>query len=182
MTIDGNENINLDTSKVKDNKDGNGSGDGTDSNTPNDNNNPNNNNPGNNTDNPSDNTGNGTDGKDNNTTEIRKEVSVDLVKALLDINSLNATIQVIDTANQIKGNLILTLYDVDNAETVYTKILLTSSDLQEVAVTSLSPNTNYYMSIKDSDNYEYLSRNFRTDNLELSLKREMVLQAQLHIP
>ena len=174
MTIDGNENINLDTSKVKDNKDGNGSGDGTDSNTPNDNNNPNNNNPGNNTDNPSDNTGNGTDGKDNNTTEIRKEVSVDLVKALLDINSLNATIQVIDTANQIKGNLILTLYDVDNAETVYTKILLTSSDLQEVAVTSLSPNTNYYMSIKDSDNYEYLSRNFRTDNLELSLKREMV--------
>ena len=49
MTIDGNENINLDTSKVKDNKDGNGSGDGTDSNTPNDNNNPNNNNPGNNT-------------------------------------------------------------------------------------------------------------------------------------
>lgn len=175
MTIDGNENINLDTSKVKDNKDGNGSGDGTDSNTPNDNNNPNNNdNPGNNTDNPSDNTGNGTDGKDNNTTEIRKEVSVDLVKALLDINSLNATIQVIDTANQIKGNLLLTLYDVDNAKTVYTKILLTSSDLQEVAVTSLSPNTNYYMSIKDSDNYEYLSRNFRTDNLELSLKREMV--------
>ena len=175
MTIDGNENINLDTSKVKDNKDGNGSEDGTNNNTPNDNNNPNNNdNPGNNTDNPSDNTGNGTDGKDNNTTEIRKEVSVDLVKALLDINSLNATIQVIDTANQIKGNLILTLYDVDNAKTVYTKILLTSSDLQEVAVTSLSPNTNYYMSIKDSDNYEYLSRNFRTDNLELSLKREMV--------
>ncbi len=175
MTIDGNENINLDTSKVKDNKDENGSENGTDSNTPNHNNNPNNNdNPGNNTDNPSDNTGNGTDGKDNNTTEIRKEVSVDLVKALLDINSLNATIQVIDTTNQIKGNLILTLYDVDNAETVYTKILLTSSDLQEVAVTSLSPNTNYYMSIKDSDNYEYLSRNFRTDNLELSLKREMV--------
>lgn len=175
MTIDGNENINLDTSKVKDNKDGNGSGDGTDNNQPNDNNNPNkNDNPGNNTDNPSDNTGNGTDGKNNNTTEIRKEVSVDLVKALLDINSLNATIQVIDTANQINGNLILTLYDVDNAETVYTKILLTSSDIQEVAVTSLSPNTNYYMSIKDSDNYEYLSRNFRTDNLELSLKREMV--------
>ena len=175
MTIDGNENINLDTSKVKDNKGGNGSGDGADNNTPNDNNNPNNNdNPGNNTENPSDNTGDGTDGKDNNTTEIRKEVSVDLVKALLDINSLNATIQVIDTANQIKGNLILTLYDVDNAKTVYTKILLTSSDLQEVAVTSLSPNTNYYMSIKDSDDYEYLSRNFRTDNLELSLKREMV--------
>ena len=59
-----------------------------------------------NTDNPSDNTGNGTDGKDNNTTEIRKEVSVDLVKALLDINSLNATIQVIDTANQIKGRCV----------------------------------------------------------------------------
>lgn len=45
---------------------------------------------------------NGTDGKDNNTTEIRKEVSVDLVKALLDINSLNATIQVIDSKSNKK--------------------------------------------------------------------------------
>ncbi len=167
MTIDGNENINLDTSKVKDNnKDGTGSGDN--------NNSDNNNNPGNNNDNPSNNTGNDTDSKNNNTTEIKKEVSVDLVRALLDVNSLNATIQVIDTANQIKGNLLLTLYDIDNSKTVYTKALLTSSDLQPVSVNSLSPNTNYYMSIKDSDGYEYLARNFRTNNLELSLKREMI--------
>ena len=167
MTIDGNENINLDTSKVKDNnKDGTGSGDN--------NNSDNNNNPGNNNDNPNNNTGNDTDSKNNNTTEIKKEVSVDLVRALLDVNSLNATIQVIDTANQIKGNLLLTLYDIDNSKTVYTKALLTSSDLQPVSVNSLSPNTNYYMSIKDSDGYEYLARNFRTNNLELSLKREMI--------
>ena len=170
MTINGNENINLDTSKVKDDNKG---GNGTDGNTPNDNKPNDNTNQGNNTENPNDNTGNGTDG-DNTTTEVRKEVSVDLVKALLDINSLNATIQVIDTANQIKGNLLLTLYDIDNSNTAYTKVLLTSSDLQEIAVNSLSPNTNYYMSIKDSDGYEYLARNFRTDNLELSLKREMV--------
>lgn len=168
MTIDGNENINIDTSKVKENNKGsNGNSQGNDN--PNNSNSPSQNtdtNPGTNTDNPN--------GNDDNTTEIKKEVSVDLVKALLDINSLNATIQVIDTANQIKGNLLLTLYDTDNSKTTYTKVLLTTSDLQEVAVTSLSPNTNYYMSIKDSDGYEYLAKNFRTDNLEVSLKREMV--------
>ena len=175
MTINGNENINLDTSKVKDDNKGTN---GTDNNTPNDNKPNDNTNQGNNNENPNDNNGNGTDG-DNTTTEIRKEVSVDLVKALLDINSLNATIQVIDTANQIKGNLLLTLYDIDNSKTAYTKVLLTSSELQEIAVNSLSPNTNYYMSIKDSDGYEYLARNFRTDNLELSLKREMVTKSSV---
>ena len=167
MTIDGNENIDIDTSKVKEENKGNGS----DSNNNNDNQENNNGNKPNDTD-KNQNNNNGTNGEE--TIEIKKEVSVDLVKALVDINSLNATIQVIDTANAIKGNLVLTLYDVDNNKTTYTKILSTSSDLQEVVVNSLTPNTNYYMSIKDSEDYEYLARNFRTSSLDLSLKREMV--------
>lgn len=168
MTIDGNENIDIDTSKVKEENKGNDS----DSNNNNNNNQENNNaNKPNDTD-KNENNNNETNGEE--TVEIKKEVSVDLVKALVDINSLNATIQVIDTANAIKGNLILTLYDVDNNKTTYTKILSTSPDLQEVVVNSLTPNTNYYMSIKDSEDYEYLARNFRTSSLDLSLKREMV--------
>ena len=166
MTIDGNENIDIDTSKVKEENKGNNS----DSNNNNNQENNNSNKP-NDTD-KNENNNNGNNGEE--TVEIKKEVSVDLVKALVDINSLNATIQVIDTANAIKGNLILTLYDVDNNKTTYTKILSTSSDLQEVVVNSLTPNTNYYMSIKDSEDYEYLARNFRTSSLDLSLKREMV--------
>lgn len=167
MTIDGNENIDIDTSKVKEENKGNDS----------DSNNNTNNQENNNGNKPIDadkneNNNNGTNGEE--TVEIKKEVSVDLVKALVDINSLNATIQVIDTANAIKGNLILTLYDVDNNKTTYTKILSTSSDLQEVVVNSLTPNTNYYMSVKDSEDYEYLARNFRTSSLDISLKREMV--------
>lgn len=167
MTIDGNENIDIDTSKVKEENKGNDS----DSNNNTNNQENNNSNKPNDTD-KNENNNNETNGEE--TVEIKKEVSVDLVKALVDINSLNATIQVIDTANAIKGNLILTLYDVDNNKTTYTKILSTSSDLQEVVVNSLTPNTNYYMSIKDSEDYEYLARNFRTSSLDLSLKREMV--------
>lgn len=167
MTIDGNENIDIDTSKVKEENKGNDS----DSNNNTNNQENNNGNKPNDTD-KNENNNNETNGEE--TVEIKKEVSVDLVKALVDINSLNATIQVIDTANAIKGNLILTLYDVDNNKTTYTKILSTSSDLQEVVVNSLTPNTNYYMSIKDSEDYEYLARNFRTSSLDLSLKREMV--------
>lgn len=171
MTIDGNENIDIDTSKVKEENKGNDSDSNNNTNNQENNNgnkpidtdkNENNNN----------NNNNGNNGEE--TVEIKKEVSVDLVKALVDINSLNATIQVIDTANAIKGNLVLTLYDVDNNKTTYTKILSTSSDLQEVVVNSLTPNTNYYMSVKDSEDYEYLARNFRTSSLDLSLKREMV--------
>lgn len=167
MTIDGNENIDIDTSKVKEENKGNDS----DSNNNTNNQENNNGNKPNDTD-KNENNNNETNGEE--TVEIKKEVSVDLVKALVDINSLNATIQVIDTANAIKGNLILTLYDVDNNKTTYTKILSTSSDLQEVVVNSLTPNTNYYMSVKDSEDYEYLARNFRTSSLDLSLKREMV--------
>lgn len=172
MTINGNENINIDTSKVKeDNKDNNGNstGEGTGtSDTPSNDN----------TDIPGDSEGTGSSGNDE-TVQIKKEVSVDLVKALLDINSLNATIQVVDTANAINGNLILTLYDVDNSKTIYTRMLSSTSDLQEVVVNSLSPNTNYYMSIKDSEGYEYLTRNLRTSNLDISLKREMVTTSSI---
>lgn len=185
MTINGNENINLDTSKVKEDKDNNGgtgtgnASGGTDaelpSTTPEQT-------PGQDGKNdnpavPGDGTGTG---EDDEIVQIKREVSVDLVKALLDINSLNATIQVIDTMEAIKGNLILTLYDVDNNKTEYTKVLSTTSDLQEVVVTSLSPNTNYYMSIKDSEGYEYLTRNLRTSNLDVSLKREMVTTSSIH--
>ncbi|MGM9876533.1 MAG: hypothetical protein ACI310_04805 [Bacilli bacterium] len=168
MTIDGNENIDIDTSKVKEENKGNSS----DSNNNTNNQENNNGNKPIDTDKNENNNNNGTNGEE--TVEIKKEVSVDLVKALVDINSLNATIQVIDTANAIKGNLVLTLYDVDNNKTTYTKILSTSSDLQEVVVNSLTPNTNYYMSVKDSEDYEYLARNFITSSLDLSLKREMV--------
>ena len=152
MTIDGNENINITPSdgKVKDDKkDNKGDAEGKDNTS----NNPNGNGtdgkenttPGNNGDNKVD----GDENPDDNKTVIKKEVSVDLVSAKAGINSFEANFQVIDTGDFIKGNLIFNVVNTTTGKTVYTKILANSSDIQNVVISSLSPDTNYVMTVSE---------------------------------
>lgn len=180
MTIDGNENINITPSdgKVKDDKkDNKGDTEGKDNTS----NNPNGNGtdgkenttPGNNGDNKVDDNEN----PDDNKTVIKKEVSVDLVSAKAGINSFEANFQVIDTGDFIKGNLIFNVVNTTTGKTVYTKILANSSDIQNVVISSLSPDTNYVMTVSEENNstgVQYFQKIFRTDTLDLSLVREYV--------
>ena len=183
MTIDGNENIDIvpDNGKVKDTK-GNGNStngeDDKDGNGTNNDGNKESNGTGNNgTD--GDNTGGTTDGDGQNGTQtvIKKEVSIDLVSAKADINSINASFQVIDTNNFIKGNLLLTLVNTSTGDTVYKKILANTSDIQDVVISSLAPDSNYVMTISEENNssgIQYFQKIFRTDSLDLRLIREYV--------
>lgn len=166
MTIDGNENIDIKPSdgKVKDDNkgnNGNGSGDGQGT-TGEDQN--------------GDNTGNGgTTGEP--TSVVKKEVSVDLITAKAGINSIEASFQVIDTADFIKGNLILTLVNTDTGKTEYQKTLVNASDIQNVNISSLSPNSNYVMTISEENNttgIQYFKKIFKTESLDISLIREYV--------
>lgn len=119
----------------------------------------------------------GTDNPDDNKTVIKKEVSIDLVSAKSGINTIDASFQVIDTDNFIKGNLLLTLVNTSTGETVYRKILANVSDVQDVAISSLSPNSNYIMTISEENNstgIQYFQKVFRTDTLDLKLVREYV--------
>lgn len=175
MTIDGNENIDITpTGKVKEEEKESG----------NDTNNPENNtgeNPGDNgtTGEDGNNNGNGNDGNSNDNTPtsvIKKEVSVDLVNAKVEANNITANFQVIDTADFIKGNLVLNLKNVSTGETVYSKLLSTSSDIQTVNIGSLSPDCNYYMTITEENNVsstQYFQKAFKTENLDLTLNLEM---------
>ena len=171
MTIDGNENIDIKPSegKVKnDNKNATPDKDGKE---------------GVETTSPSEGKDNTPDGNGTNIEEpssvIKKEVSVDLVSAKIDANSLNATFQVIDTASFIKGDLTFTLKNLTTGEISLIKTLANASELQNIYVSSLSPDCDYIMQITDDNNNQYFQKAFKTESLTLNLIREVVSQDSL---
>ena len=98
------------------------------------------------------------------------------------INDTSASFQVIDTDNFIKGNLILTLTNTTTGEIVYTKLLAKVSELQDVSISSLSPDCNYVMTVYEDSSgnmNEYFKKNFRTESLDLKLIREIVTKESL---
>ena len=184
MTIDGDENIDINPATGKVDKDTGNKGEdsttGNEQNTepgdnqgtePGDNQGTDNNQ----TDNPNGEDGNTTDG--GITSVIKKEVSIDLITAEIDANNLSASFQVIDTANIIKSNLILTLTNMTTGERVYTKMLANVPDIQNINVSSLSPDCNYLMTISEENNtsgIQYFQKTFKTESLDLRLVREFV--------
>lgn len=167
LTIDGNENIDIEpnTGKVDvdDGKHDNGNGTGSEGN----------------------NGGQGGNGEDQMGTDgeistiLKKEVSVNLTQAFSDLNSISAKFQIIDTMNAIKGDLLLTLVNTTTGKTVYSKILVNTPEEQSVIINSLTSDCNYVMTIVDENNeggIQYFQKSFRTDSLDLKLRREMVTE------
>lgn len=185
MTIDGSENIDIKPAGGKVDKDN--SPDGSDNSGENDGqngNNPGENTEGSNTPGNNDGTNQGENGNGNGgpTSVIKKEVSVDLTDAKVDANTISASFQVIDTANFIKGNLILTLTNLQTGERVYTKMLANTPDIQKVNISSLSQDCSYLMTISEENNVsgtQYFSKTFKTERLDLRLIREFVTTTSL---
>lgn len=180
LTINGDENIDITPSdgivKNEEENDSNGTGSenssGSVGNTESENN----------TDNDSNSSEGGTGTTGETTTILKKEVSVNLIEAYSDVNSITAKFQVIDTANAIKGNLVLTLVNTTTGKTVYTKLLANATDEQPVIINSLASDCNYVMTIVDENNesgIQYFQKSFRTDSLNLKIKREMVTETSL---
>ena len=180
LTIDGNENIDIVPEEGlvdKNEEDNSGTNDGSSGNDPQK---PGTNDIPNVNDTPGDTTDPGKE--DDVTTILKKEVSVSLIEASSDVNSIKAKFQIIDTADAIKGNLVLTVINTTTGETVYTKILADTYDEQLVAISSLESDCNYVMTIVDENNddsVQYFQKSFRTEALNLKLKREMVTETSL---
>lgn len=167
MTIDGNENIDIEPGEGKVDKDNDGNQENGDGDKANSNDGQNNQDGDNNQD------GN----QPENTSVLKKEVSIDLITAKVGINELSASFQVIDTANFIKGNLILSLTNTTTGSTVYTKTLAKVSDIQDVIIGSLAPDCDYVMTISEENNssgMEYYKKMFKTQSLDLKLVRDFV--------
>lgn len=181
LTIDGNENIDIIPNGVVDKEDGSGSGEGNGSDEQQGQQSGNGQGTGSGED--SDINGDGGSNVDGETTTVlKKEVSVNLIEASSTVNSIIAKFQVIDTAEAIKGNLVLTLVNTTTGETVYTKMLANVVDEQSVIINSLPSDCNYVMTIVDENNEvqtQYFQKSFRTDSLNLKLKREMVTENSL---
>lgn len=184
MTIDGNENIDIEPNdgkvKKENNKDTNkGEAQEENNNKENDNDktqDSKNNEKDNNENKEINNTGKNVSGE-NVESVLKKEVSIDLVAAQIDANNLSASFQVIDTANYIKGKLMLKLVNTTTGTTVYTKELANVSDVQDINISSLSPDCNYLMTVTEDNNQEskqYFQKTFKTESLDLRLIREYV--------
>ena len=111
---------------------------------------------------------------------LKKEVSVTLTEASSDINSIRAKFQVIDTMDAIKGNLVLTVVNTDTGKTVYTKILANTPEEQLVVINTLSSDSNYVMTVENNEvSTQYFQKSFRTESLNLKLRRELVTESSL---
>ncbi|MGN1342618.1 MAG: hypothetical protein ACI4VL_05280 [Bacilli bacterium] len=167
MTIDGDENIDINPATGKVDKDTGNKGE--DSTTGNEQNTE----PGNNQEN-----GNGSAFGGEITSVIKKGVSVEIITAKTGVNDLSASFRVIDTANRIKNNLILTLTDINTGKQVYNKQLANVSDIQNVNISSLSPDSNYLMTISEENknsSITHFQKIFKTESMDgLKLIRELV--------
>lgn len=166
ITIDGNENIDIlpDDKAVKE---GENTG-GPIENTGNDViDNPNNN---------QDNQGNNNDNKDNNDDNDKKEdtsASIELVEASVTTNKIKASFKYNNISN-VSGNVVLSIIDISTGNKVYNKVIDKTKETDDITVESLSPDTNYLMTISNNSNNvntQYFSQAFRTDELGLVLNK-----------
>lgn len=181
MTIDGNENIEIIPDKDKDeDSDGttdNDSGTGIDDNSGAEDGSD-----------AGDVTGNESAGTGNNDgnnetgdgTSDKRSASVDLVKALVGVNNISASFVVNDPDNTIKGNLVLHITNTDTGKRVYSIVIDKTKPELNIGVSTLSPDSNYILSIDEEIDGEYdtqyFQKLFKTDTLGISLEKKYVTQ------
>lgn len=199
MTIDGNENIEI-ISDEEDDDDGSGSGDGTGEGTGNNDeqtgNDGNNQEPGIETPGGDNDTEPGDGGEDGDTEtpgeddgsgdgsgsgeSSKRKASIDMLRASVGVNNISASFIVNDPDNTIKGDLILHITNTDTGKREYSyKIDKTQAEVN-VGVSTLSPSSNYILSINEENNEEYdtqyFQKLFKTETLGVSLKKKYVTQ------
>lgn len=191
MTIDGNENIPIESIDKEDNgnkgdnkgdnkgEDGNNTGNNTGGNTGDntggntgdntgDNNNPN--------DNAGDNTGDNTGGN----TGGKRSATVDLVKANVGVTDISADFIVNDLDNSLEGvtiRIINTDTGMEEYSVTFDKSVISEKN-GEISInpSSLSPESNYILSVVDSSksDIQYFQKLFRTDELGVSLEKKFL--------
>jgi hypothetical protein len=177
MTIDGNENIDVleDDEAVKP-SDNDSSDDNADNSTNNGGDNSTNNSTNNDVNTGSDDnqTGNSDDKSDTTDNDTIKNGNyIELIEASTGTNKITASFKYNDTSS-IEGNLILSITDISTGNKVYSKVLDKTKSTDSVVVESLSPDTNYLMTIyssNDDTSIQYFGQSFRTEELGITLRK-----------
>lgn len=143
---------------------------------------------------PGDGTGNGNDGSGDGTgdgngdsgngggTGNKKSANIELLKASVDSSTIKASFSVSDPDQTIKGDLVVHITNTDTGKRVYSTIL-DKAQPQEIIVHSLSPDSNYILSINEETDGEYdtqyFQKLFKTDTLGIKLEKKYVAQDSL---
>lgn len=114
------------------------------------------------------------------TTILKKEVSINLIQAHASVNSISSVFQIIDTAEAIAGDLTVTLVNTTNPEEVIEPLLLVNDFTEQgIVFDKLLSDCNYVMTITDENKVQYFQKSFRTNSLNLKLNRELVTENSL---
>lgn len=188
MTIDGNENIPIESIDEEDNSNKNdGNNNDNDDTEQNGSQGGNSNNPGGNDDNIIDGSdGNlgdnqtGSESGGNNQGSGKRSATVDLVKAEVGVTNIDASFIVNDPDNTILG-VMVRIINTDTGKEAYSAVFDKSVLNQkngeiDISTLSLSPQANYILSVTDANksDVQYFQKLFRTDELGISLEKKYI--------
>lgn len=205
MTIDGNENIEIVTEEEEDDDSGNGTGegDGTGEGTGNgqgdggSGNDGNVNTPGGDggqTDGtgsqPGDGNNDGTGDGTGNGNSTKRNASIELVNASVGVNNISANFILNDPDKTITGDLVIHITNTDTGKRVYSDRVFKNGEMIgktqvefNFGISSLSPDSNYILSINEESNKEYdtqyFQKLFKTESLGITLEKEYATQDSL---
>lgn len=188
MTIDGNENILIESIDKEDgnnggNSDKDNNADGNDENqnptptpTPGLDNNGNDNLE-------NGNQGDGNNGEGDNLSgnlsggKNESSVSIELTRAEVGVNNISAEF-VINNASSLKGDLVLNITNTDTGKRVYSVIVDKSKNKFNLDTSSLSPESNYVISINEETDgkydTQYFQKLFKTNELGIRLEKKYI--------
>ena len=180
LTINGDENIDVDTVKEEDEDKANGSGADGKENQEND---QDDNNTDNNTD--DDQTNNNQEQNDNNNQEDQKPITptvqIEMIEANVSSNALNVSFQ-LNNASALTGTLNATLTNVSTNKKELERIIDPRNGTFKLNKESLSPDTEYTLTIIETNNKsekQYFQKTFKTSELGITLEREYATSSSL---
>ena len=177
LTINGDENINLDVVEKNNNdnnENGSETGTGTSTENTNDNNENNDNNDNNETQDNKNSDNQESGGSGGGGAAVNPSAKIELIEADVTSTSLLLSFQ-LNNASAISGNLIAILKNVNNGNKEYEKEIEVKNGTFRINKNSLSPSTEYTLTITEinkKSEKQYFQKTFKTSDLGVTLEKE----------
>ncbi|MBQ6494908.1 MAG: hypothetical protein IJI49_02790 [Bacilli bacterium] len=188
LTINGDENIDIETPEKKDNDSSGSGGDGDGGNDGNEIINPNNNSDSNNNSGNDNNQNGGGQGEDNNSNggnggngKADSAAQIELIEANVTSTDIDLSFQ-LNNASAIKGKLVATLTNVNNNKRELEKEIDARNGTFTVSKESLLPDSEYTLTITETNvgsEKQYFQKTFKTNDLGIVLEKEYATSSSL---
>ena len=110
----------------------------------------------------------------------KRNATIDMTKAEVGANNISASFIINDPDKMIKGDLVLHITNTDTGKRVYSTMIDRTQPEFIIGVSTLSPDSNYILSINEENNEkydtQYFQKLFKTDSLGIALEKKYVTQ------